>query len=162
MSKSCTPKPRYRTTNWSSYNAALKSQGSLTIWLDKHMQWFTAASGKLGHSPKFSDAAIQLCLTIKNLFGLALRQATGFVESLLHLSGLSWPVPDFSTICRRQRNLQKSMCHIKLARLGCICLWTRQVSNFWVKASGNAKNTVLNAAANGASCILNHTGFGGG
>ena len=106
MSKSCTPKPRYRTTNWSSYNAELKSQGSLTIWLDKHMQWFTAASSKLGHSPKFSDAAIQLCLTIKNLFGLALRQATGFVESLLHLSGLSWPVPDFSTICRRQRNLQ--------------------------------------------------------
>ena len=106
MSKPRSSTPRYRTTNWPSYNAALKSRGSLTIWLDKRMQWFAAASGKRGRSPKFSDAAIQFCLTIKNLFGLALRQAVGFVESLLKLSGLHWPVPDFSTLCRRQRSLQ--------------------------------------------------------
>ncbi len=55
--------------------------------------------------PQFSDAAVQFCLTIKNLFGLALRQTTGFVQSLLALSGLPWPVPDFSTLYRRQRNL---------------------------------------------------------
>ena len=106
MSEPLRSKSRYRTTNWPSYNAALKSRGSLTIWLDKRMQWFAAASGKRGRSPKFSDAAIQFCLTIKNLFGLALRQAVGFVESLLKLSGLHWPVPDFSTLCRRQRSLQ--------------------------------------------------------
>ena len=88
MSKPRSSTPRYRTTNWPSYNAALKSRGSLTIWLDKRMQWFAAASGKRGRSPKFSDAAIQFCLTIKNLFSLALRQAVGFVESLLKLSGL--------------------------------------------------------------------------
>ncbi len=52
-----------------------------------------------------SDAAIQTCLTIKVLFGMALRQTTGFVESLLRLTGLAWAVPDFSTICRRQRTL---------------------------------------------------------
>ncbi|RDI09701.1 DDE family transposase [Comamonas sp. AG1104] len=66
-------KLRYRTTDCLSYNAALKSRSSLTIWLDKRMQWFAAASGKRGRSPKFSDAAIQFCLTMKNLFGLALR-----------------------------------------------------------------------------------------
>lgn len=64
-----------------------------------------AASGKRGRSPLFSDAAIQFCLTIKNLFGLALRQTTGFVQSLLALSGLRWPASDFSTLCRRQRSL---------------------------------------------------------
>lgn len=26
---------RYRTTDWSEYNAALKSRGSLMVWLDK-------------------------------------------------------------------------------------------------------------------------------
>ena len=52
-------KPRYRITNWANYNAALKSRGSLSIWLDPHIQWFSAASGKRGRSPKFSDAAIQ-------------------------------------------------------------------------------------------------------
>ncbi|GAO68769.1 transposase [Comamonas sp. E6] len=93
------------TTNWKQYNAALKARGSLTIWLDKTMSWLAADSGKRGHSPQFSDAAIQFCLTIKNLFGLVLRQTTGFVQSLLALSGLLWPIPDFSTLCRRQRRL---------------------------------------------------------
>lgn len=98
-------KKRYRTTNWKQYNSSLKARGSLTIWLDKTMSWFAAASGKRGRSPKFSDAAIQFCLTLKNLFGLALRQATGLAHSVLELSGLAWPVPDFSTLCRRQLSL---------------------------------------------------------
>ncbi len=34
------PSPaRYRTTNWPSYNAALKKRGSLLIWLDNEMTW---------------------------------------------------------------------------------------------------------------------------
>lgn len=98
-------KPRYRTTNWKQYNAALKARGSLSIWLGKLMVWFAAACGKRGRSPKFSDTAIQFCLTLKNLFGLALKQTTGLVESVLQLFGLAWPVPDFSTLCRRQRDL---------------------------------------------------------
>ena len=36
---------------------------------------------------------------------MATRQTTGFVESLLRLVGLDWRVPDFSTLCRRQRTL---------------------------------------------------------
>jgi hypothetical protein len=36
---------------------------------------------------------------------MALRQTTGFVESLLRLSGLDWSVPDFSTLSRRQKSL---------------------------------------------------------
>ena len=32
-------KPRYKTTNWAAYNAALKARGSLTIWLED-MQWY--------------------------------------------------------------------------------------------------------------------------
>lgn len=98
-------KPRYRTSNWKQYNSALKARGSLTVWLDKDMTWFAAASGKRGRSPKFSDAAIQFCLTLNNLFGLALRQSTGLVQSVLQLSGLDWAAPDFSTLCRRQLEL---------------------------------------------------------
>ena len=69
------------------------------------MSWFVAACGKCGRRPQFSDAAVQFRLAFKNLFGLALRQTTGFVQSLLALSGLPRPVPDFSTLCRRQRSL---------------------------------------------------------
>ena len=78
--------PKYRTTNWSSYNAALKSRGSLLVWFDRDMAWFAGKSGKRGRSDTFSDAAIQFCLMVKGLFGLPLRQTTGMVASLLKLA----------------------------------------------------------------------------
>jgi hypothetical protein len=70
------------------------------------MQWYAPASGKRGRQQTFTDAAIQFCLSIKCLFGLALRQSLGLIQSLLRLAGLNWRVPDFSTISRRQRTLQ--------------------------------------------------------
>ncbi len=78
----------------------------MLLWVDKEMDWLALGSGKRGRAEKFSDAAIQFCLMIKNLFGLALRQATGMVASLLKLSGLDWPTPDYTTLCRRQQHLQ--------------------------------------------------------
>ena len=102
------PKPspaRYRTTNWSSYNAALKKRGSLLIWLDKGMSWFAPHEGRPGRPPVFSDAAIQFCLSIKVLFKLPLRQTAGMVASLLGMAGLDWPIPDYSTLSRRQKTL---------------------------------------------------------
>ncbi len=106
MSEPKGSKARYKTTNWAEYNAALKARGSLTIWLDKGMQWYAPSSGKRGRQHIFSNAAIQFCLGIKCLFGLALRQSLGMVESLLRLAGLDWRVPDYSTVCRRQKTLQ--------------------------------------------------------
>ena len=101
------PKPaRYRTTNWSSYNDALRKRGSLLIWLDKEMTWHAPHEGRPGRPPVFSNAAIQFCLSIKVLFKLPLRQTAGMVASLLRLAGLDWPVPDYSTLCRRQKTLK--------------------------------------------------------
>ena len=97
--------PAYRTTNWRSYNAALKRRGSLLIWFDPQMEWLAVPRGHRGRPATFSDAAIQTCLTLKALFGLPLRQTTGLVASLLKLADLDWPVPDFSTLCRRQKGL---------------------------------------------------------
>ena len=65
-----------------------------------------APTGKRGRQPDHMDAAIQTCLTIKVLFGMALRQTTGFVESLPGLIGLDWAVPDFSRLSRRQTPLK--------------------------------------------------------
>ena len=106
MTEAKPSKLRYKTTNWADYNAALKARGSLSIWLDQAMQWYAPSTGKPGRQPVFSDAAIEFCLSIKCLFGLALRQSLGLVQSLLHLAGLDWRVPDFSTVSRRQKNLQ--------------------------------------------------------
>ena len=48
-------------------------------------------------------------MTLKVLFGMALRQTTGFVQSLLRMVGLGWATPDFSTLCRRQQTLNVSL-----------------------------------------------------
>ena len=75
------------------------------IWFDPEMEWRPPPTGRRGPQSSFSEAAIQTCLTMKVLFGMPLRQTTGFVQSLLQLVGLDWTVPDFSTLCRRQRTL---------------------------------------------------------
>lgn len=46
---------------------------------------------------------------MKVSFGMPLRQTAGFIESLIRLVGLDWAVPDFSTLCRRQRTLNVSL-----------------------------------------------------
>ena len=97
--------PTYRTTNWRAYNAGLRQRGSLQIWFDPEMVWQAEPSGKRGRPATFTDGAIQACLTLKALFGPALRQTTGRVASLLKLAGLDWPVPDFSPLSRRQKGL---------------------------------------------------------
>ena len=85
---------KYKTKNWSSYNDSLKQRGSLSIWFDPEMVWTPPPSGKRGRQQQFSDAAIQTCLTLKVLFGMPLRQTTGFVQSLLRMVGLDWAAPD--------------------------------------------------------------------
>ncbi|KIC39845.1 transposase [Ruegeria sp. ANG-R] len=96
---------KYKTKNWRSYNTARRQHGSLSIWFDPAMPWHAAPTGKRSRQPELSDAAIQVCLTIKVLFDMPFRQTTGFVESLLRLAGIDWKVPNFSTLCRRQKTL---------------------------------------------------------
>lgn len=77
----------------------------MLIVIDPEMQWLAEPAGKMDRPAVFSDTAIQLCLSIKVLFKLPLRQAVGMVRALLKLAGLDWPVPDYSTLCRRQKSL---------------------------------------------------------
>jgi hypothetical protein len=50
--------------------------------------------------------AVQCVLTLKAVFQLPLRATEGLVRSLIRLMGLSLPVPDYSTVCRRQKTLE--------------------------------------------------------
>ena len=69
------------------------------------MIWLAPNDVSPGLSALFSDAAIQFCLTIKELFKLPLRQTTGMVATLLKLADLEWAVPAYTTLCRRQKIL---------------------------------------------------------
>ena len=99
------PKARRRITNWPAYEAGLRQRGDVTFWLDE-----TALSGwraprriSRGGQPIYADMAIEVVLTLRLVFHLALRQVEGFTRSVLRLLGLQIAVPDHSTLSRRGR-----------------------------------------------------------
>ncbi len=134
---------KYQTKNWPSYNMALKQRGSLSIWFDPEMIWVPPPNGKRGGQQDYSDAAIQACLTLKVLFGMPLRQTTGFVESLLRLIGLDWAVPDSSTLSRRQKTL-----HVTLPYRGGTGPLNLLIDSTGIKAEGEGE---WNARKHGGS-----------
>ena len=90
------PRPRRQITNWPAYEAGLRQRGDLTFWLDE-----TALSGwqaphrtSRGGQPIYADMAVEVVLTLRLVFHLALRQVEGFTRSVLRLLGLEIAVPD--------------------------------------------------------------------
>ncbi|NJM66615.1 MAG: IS5 family transposase, partial [Acaryochloris sp. RU_4_1] len=105
-------KQQYRIRNWPEYNAVLRQRGSLTFWMSEEAedQWFHSEPAEQLGAPKlYSDLAILSVLTVKNVFDLAGRQASGFVACVFELMGLELPVPDHSTVSWRMSNLEVSL-----------------------------------------------------
>jgi Transposase DDE domain len=100
------PKARYRVQNWAAYEAGLKWRGDLTLWLDEAAVagWQAPRRTTPGGQAWYSDAAVELVLTLRLVFHLALRQAEGFAASVLRLLGQALRVPDHTTLSRRSRS----------------------------------------------------------
>ncbi len=99
------PSARYRVTNWPAYEAGLPRRDDLTFWVDEAALagWQAPRRGTPGGQPRYSELAIELVLTLRLVFRLALRQAEGFARSVLLLLGVALPVPDHTTLSRRGR-----------------------------------------------------------
>ena len=65
--------------------------------------WQAPRRSTPGGQAWYSDAAIELALTLRLVFHLALRQAEGFTASVLRLLGQDLRVPDHTTLSRRGR-----------------------------------------------------------
>src|SRR5580698_2628066 len=81
------PKARRRITNWPSYEAGLRRRGDVTFWLDEASLsgWCAPRRTTRGGQPIYADTAIELVLTLRLVFHLALRQTEGFARSVLRL-----------------------------------------------------------------------------
>ena len=112
------PKARYRVTNWSEYDASLRQRGSLTVWFsDEAIQaWRAEPRTTPGGQPRYSSLAITTALTMRTVFGLALRQTEGLIGSVIGLLGLDLAVPDHSTMSRRAKTLE--MPHLRRTGTG--------------------------------------------
>jgi hypothetical protein len=102
-------KQNYRIRNWGEYNEALRRRGSLTVWFDEQVLqgWYESErSGRRGRSRTFSNVAIQCMLTLKVVYQLPLRATEGLLASLVKLMGIELAVPDYTTLSRRQQQLE--------------------------------------------------------
>ena len=90
-------------------------RGSLVLWLEEgvYRHWRDISQyGKVVGEKHYLDMVIEFCLTIKEVYGLALRQCTGFIKSVFSLMGLSdLAVLDYSTLCRRSSALKVKVSH---------------------------------------------------
>ena len=101
------PKAKFSVTNWPAYNESLKRRADLTVWVadDVAQYWAARRRNTPGGQARYSDLAIKICLTLRVVFRLGLRQTQGFMRSIARLMNLDIPVPDFSTLSRRSNDL---------------------------------------------------------
>jgi len=105
------PKTLYRVKNWSEYDKALVQRGSLTFWLsdDFEKTWLYIGEKQRGGQFDYSDQAILLMLTVKEVFHLTNRGVEGFMRSLFQLLNVDLPVPDHSTLSKRGKGLKVNL-----------------------------------------------------
>jgi transposase len=100
-------KQKFQVTNWARYNESLRQRGYLTVWVSDEALclWVAPRRTSRGGQPKYTDLAITLCLTLRVVYGLPLRQTQGLMRSVAALMGFDIAVPDFSTLSRRSKGL---------------------------------------------------------
>lgn len=103
---------KYHIHNWPEYNRALIGRGSLTFWIDESAikNWLSCShTGRSGRPTFYSDDAILLLLTLREVYNLPLRALEGFAKSLFQQMGLALPVPSYTQISRRAKLLNKKI-----------------------------------------------------
>jgi len=105
------PKTLYRVKNWSKYEQALVQRGSITFWLsdDIEQSWLYDGEKQRGSQFDYSDKAIEVMLTLKEIFHLTNRSVEGFVRSLFQMMKIDLPVPDHSTLSKRGKTLKMKL-----------------------------------------------------
>src|SRR3712207_1428596 len=91
-------KDKYKVENWKVYNQSLVQRGQLIIWLEDSVlrAWREIDSRmKVVGENLYGDCIIQCCLLLGYVYHQPLRQASGFVSSVLTMLGCAgYAVPD--------------------------------------------------------------------
>ena len=105
------PKTLYRVKNWPEYDKALVQRGSITFWMsaDFEKSWMYIGEKQRGRQFDYSDQAILVMLTVKEVFHLTNRGVEGFVRSIFRLMKINLPVPDHTTLSKRGKDVKVSL-----------------------------------------------------
>jgi len=104
-----TSKGTYRVRNWADYNESLVKRGAITLWISEAViaGWRPVMNGprQRGGQVQYSDRAIECLLMVRAVFSLTYRATEGFGRSLLALLAAEVTMPDYTTLCKRSRDL---------------------------------------------------------
>lgn len=116
------PKTLYRVKNWSAYEKSLVERGSITFWLSDNFEqaWLYTGKKQRGSQFDYSDKAIEIMLTIKEVFHLTNRGVEGFVRSLFGMMEIHLGVPDHSTLSKRSKILKVNLPKKSSSRLNIV------------------------------------------
>jgi transposase len=100
---------KFKISNWSEYNNILRNRGRIDFMIAEDLSdgWYEDNSGykKRGGQRLYSDKAILMCMQLRYLFGLKLRQSEGFINWIFKMSGFSITCPNYTTLSKRGRKL---------------------------------------------------------
>ena len=105
------PKTLYRVKNWSEYDKALVQRGSITFWMSDDFEtiWRHKGEKQRGSQFDYSDQAILVMLTIKEVFHLTNRGVEGFVCSIFRMMKINLSVPDHTTLSKRGKDVKVNL-----------------------------------------------------
>ena len=106
--KSSRPKTLYRVRNWPEYEKALVQRGSITFWLSDDFEkvWLYAGEKQRGSQFDYSEKAIEIMLTIKEVFHLSNRGVEGFVRSVFAMLKLAFAGARSFDLVQTRQDLQ--------------------------------------------------------
>ena len=87
------------------------NEETFTLWLseDAVQSWYGESNDLVGRPQVYSDLAIETALTLRLLVKPPLRQTEGFLRSLFSLMKVDLPVPDHTTLSRRNSSLKTQL-----------------------------------------------------
>ena len=135
-------KAQYRVINWAEYNESLRQRGDLTIWVSDEAQsvWSAPRRTSRGGQRRYSDLAIETCLTLRMAYRLGLRQTQGLMGSIGTLMGLDIRVPDYSTLSRRANGLSIAQVMRQTGSVPVHLVWTVPASRSSAKGNGSRRS----------------------
>ena len=79
------------------------------MWEGFEKTWLYVGEKQRGSQFDYSDQAILMMLTVKEVFHLTNRGVEGFMRSIFQLRKINLPVPDHSTLSKRGKDLKVSL-----------------------------------------------------
>lgn len=97
--------PAKQVEPWARRNSRLIRSGGLDVYVDRDLLVPRPTGEGAGKGRPFPEPLVALSVLVGTAYHLPLRQAQGFLESLVALLGLEADVPTYSTVCRRHKFL---------------------------------------------------------